>query len=66
MVPEKINVNTLIIAKILHLIRAIQEDLILPCWCTGISLNLVYFGALIPHEKGVSLDTKPGHDGRLY
>ena len=34
-------------------------------WCTGILLNKVYFGVLIPHEKGVYLDTNPGHDGRL-
>ena len=43
-IPEKINANTLIDAKIPHLIRANKVDFI----CHA---GVVYFGAFIPHEK---------------
>ena len=54
MIPEKINAS--IVAKIPMLFN----------WTSFAMLVYIkyIFGALIPHEKCVFLDTKPGHDGR--
>ena len=49
-VPEKINANTIIVAKIPHLILAIQVDFIFHAGVLEYYIKCI-FGAFIPHEK---------------